>query len=186
MLGLGILELPFLTDLEAPFSRSLSTVVWIFLSLSSHPGILYSLPPSAQPCLPFGVDLMPLAGERPNRLSLRGQGWSPVSCGDLTRGHPEVSFRADKRAAEPRVRLGRGCGAVTRGLVLGRVGGWMGRGEDLMDRGGADGPGPGVGGRGWMGWGWGQMDWGGSSMDRGGASIGWGRGLDGLGQGGWG
>ena len=108
MLGLGILELPFLTDLEAPFSRSLSTVVWIFLSLSSHPGILYSLPPSAQPCLPFGVDLMPLAGERPNRLSLRGQGWSPVSCGDLTRGHPEVSFRADKRAAEPRVRLGRG------------------------------------------------------------------------------
>ena len=123
---------------------------------------------------------------KPNRLSLRGQGWSPVSCGDLTRGHPEVSFRADKRAAEPRVRLGRGCGAVTRGLVLGRVGGWMGRGEDLMDRGGADGPGPGVGGQGWMGWGWGQMDWGGSSMDRGGASIGWGRGLDGLGQGGWG
>ncbi|XP_052510217.1 MAP kinase-activated protein kinase 2 isoform X2 [Budorcas taxicolor] len=40
--------------------------------------ILYSLPPSAQPCLPFGVDFMPLAGERTNRLSLRGQGWSPM------------------------------------------------------------------------------------------------------------
>lgn len=135
MLGSGILELPFPTDLEAPLSRPLSAVIWMFVSLSSHPGILYSPPPSAQPCLPFGVDFMPLAGERTNRLSLRGQGWSPVSCGDLTRGHPEVSFRAEKRAAGPQVRLGRGCRAVTRGLVLGWVGGGWAGAEDLMDRG---------------------------------------------------
>lgn len=119
-------------------------VVWIFLSLSSYPGVLYPLPPSAQPCPPFGVGFTPSAGERPSRLSLHGQGWSLVGCGDLTRGHPVVSFRADKRAAEPQVRLGRGCGAVTRGLVLG----WGGVGGGR--RAGAGGG----GGRMGRGWGW--------------------------------
>lgn len=136
VLGSGILELPFPTDLEAPslgpFLR-LSGCSSVFLP-PRHP-VLSAPQCSALPA--FGVDFMPLAGERTNCLSLT---WSRVVSSQLWRLLQGVTLKflleQKRELAGPQVRLGRGCRAVTRGLVLG-CRGWMGWGRGL------DGPGQG-------------------------------------------
>lgn len=78
---------------------------------------------------------MPLAGERTNPVFpcvVKGGLQSAVGYSRVTL---KFLLEQEKKAAGPQVRLGRGCRAVTRGLVLGWVGGGWAGAEDLMDEG---------------------------------------------------